>query len=324
MFDIITFGSASQDIYVESKNFLFLKNKKFIAKQGLCFNLGAKIKLEKIMYFSGGGGTNTAASFARQGLQTAYCGMIGDDFLGMQIIQELENLKINTELVQKDSKYKTNTSFILNYPGRDKTALVYRGASDNFSAEKVPWEKIKNTKWFYLAPFSGKMALMTERLVNFAKNNGIKVAINPGYGQLVSNYLKRILKKADVLILNREEATLITKIPYNNERGVFKKLDDITEGICIMTKGKDGVSVSDGKYFYSASSLCKNPVDTTGAGDSFGSGFVAGFVKRNDIIYAIQLGLANSAANLKKFGAKDGLLSDKDKFVKINVKKILI
>ena len=83
-----------------------------------------------------------------------------------------------------------------------------------------------------------------------------------------------------------------------------------------MTKGGEGVVVSDGKYLYSA---LPNPdrkiVDTTGAGDSFAAGFLSDYIRYNgDIEKAIQLGLANSEANLSEIGAKTGLLEKNSKF----------
>jgi sugar/nucleoside kinase (ribokinase family) len=321
MHDIITFGSATQDIYLESKKFFPITDKKFGEGKSLCFNFGSKIELENAMFFSGGGGTNTAATFAKQGLRVSYCGMLGDDCFGQSIINELNGLKIGTSLIQKKKAEKTNISLVLNYPGQDKTILIYRGASDKLEANNIPWGKIKDTKWFYLAPFSGNLAGLTEKLVNFAKENKIKVAFNPGYNQLILPNLKNILKKIDILILNKKEASLVAKIPYSKEKEIFKKMDEFIPGICIMTKGKEGVTVSDGKFLYRADSISKKVIDTTGAGDSFGSGFVSGFIKTNDIVYAIQLGMANSAANLEKFGAKDGLLRKSEKFKKVNVLK---
>lgn len=321
MFDIITFGSASQDVYLESKNFLPLKGKNFKSGKGICFNFGSKIELEKAMFFSGGGGTNTAATFANLGLKTAYCGMVGNDCFGDVIINELKAMNIDISLVQRTKAQKTNISFILNYPGADKSIMVYRGASDILQENNIPWAKLKNTKWFYLAPFSGKLAGLTGKLIDYAKANKIKVAFNPGYKQLVSLNRKCFLKKVDILIINKEEASLITKLSYNKEIEIFKKMDKFVPGICVMTKGKDGAVVSDGEYIYSAKSMSKKVVDTTGAGDSFGSGFVSGIAKTNDIVFSIQLGMANSAANLAKFGAKDGLLKLRQKFEKVEVTK---
>ena len=63
MYDIITFGSAAQDIHVKSKLFKILKDEKdFVTGEGLCLALGSKIDVEDIVYTSGGGGTNVAAA----------------------------------------------------------------------------------------------------------------------------------------------------------------------------------------------------------------------------------------------------------------------
>lgn len=323
MFDIITFGSASQDIYLESKKFLRVRGKGFTTGEGVCFNIGSKIEVEEAFFSSGGGGTNTAATFAKQGLKIAYCGQVGSDCFGNLIINELKELKISTDLISKTTEKPTNISVILTYPAGDRTILTYRGASDILEKKNIPWNKIKNTKWFYLAPFSGKLVNLTEPLINFAKEKGIKVAFNPGYKQLNFSRLiiERILKKVDILILNQEEASLLTKISFQKEKEIFKKLDNLVNGIVIMTKGAEGVVVSDGKYLYYAESLGFKIVDRTGAGDAFGSGFLSGMIKKDDIIFAIQLAMANSGSAITKWGAKGGLLEKGQKWQKVSVKK---
>ena len=323
MYDIITFGSATRDIYLKSKKFLSLPGEKFVTGEGICLALGSKTEVEDILFFSGGGGTNTAVTFKNQGFKVAYCGMVGSDFFGNLIIEELKKLKIEAGFVRKTKIKPTNLSVFLVYPGKDRTILVYRGASDLLSKKDIPWAEIKKSRWFYLAPFSGKLALLTQELVDFAKKNKIKVAFNPGYNQLTlpQKILERILNKIDILILNREEASLLTKIPYRKEKEVFKKIDEMTKGIAIMTKGGEGAVVSDREYLYRAASLKSKGVDGTGAGDAFGSGFVSGMIKKNDIVYAIQLAMANSSYAITKWGAKEGLLTKNQKWPKVKVIK---
>ena len=97
-----------------------------------------------------------------------------------------------------------------------------------------------------------------------------------------------------------------------------------------MTKGGEGVVASDGKYLYSAKpDPNRKVVDTTGAGDSFGAGFLADFIRNSsagseqagNIESAIQFGLANSAGNLSEIGAKMGLLDKNSKFERVSVSK---
>jgi sugar/nucleoside kinase (ribokinase family) len=232
-------------------------------------------------------------------------------------------LGIDTSLVKRTKKKSTNTSVFLVHPGKDRTILVYRGASDLLGKEDIPWAKIKSTKWFYLAPFSGTLAGLTEEIIDFARKNGIKVAFNPGYSQLnfPKDKLKRILGKVDVLILNKEEASKLSGVPYQKEREIFRKIDEYVPGIVIMTKGGGGAVVSDGKYLYQAPSLKIKGGDATGAGDAFGSGFVSGLIKKKNIEYAIQLAMANSGYSILKWGAKEGLLEKNQNWKKVKVEK---
>lgn len=310
---------------MKSKKFLPVFGKTFPTGEGLCLTLGSKVEMDDIFLSSGGGGTNTAVTFTNQGMKAAWCGQVGEDCFGNLIIAELKNLKIETRFTLKTKNKLTNTSVFLTYPGKDRTILVYRGASDDIEKKDIPWQKVKGAKWFYLAPFSGKLANLTEGLINFAQKYRIKIAWNPGYNQLKfpKLVLKRVLSKIDILLLNKEEASLLTGIPYQKEKEIFKKIDKMVKGIAIMTKGGEGVVASDGKYLYRAPSLGLKFVDATGAGDAFGAGFVSGMFKKNDITFAIQLAVANSGKVIGKWGAKQGLLKRGQKWSKTKIVKEL-
>jgi len=325
MYDIITFGSASWDIFIKPRSFCkIFDKKKFITGDGICFDLGSKVDIDDIYFCSGGGGTNTAATFSKQGFKVSYCGMIGDDVSGNEIINELKQFNIDTQFIYKTKKSKTNHSIAISgIENEDRTMLVYRGASEFLKKKDIPFNKLK-AKWFYLAPLSGNLSKIFELLVNFAYKNNIKIAVNPGNTQLSFplEKLKKILKKVDILILNQEEASFLTKIPYEKEKEILKKIREISNGLIIITKGSEGVSVLNDKYLYKAKTFNTKVIDKTGAGDSFSSGFISGFISKNNIEYAIQLGSANATSCLQKWGAKNGLLSKNDKFKKIKVEKI--
>jgi len=325
IFDIIAFGSATRDIRLKSDDFKVLKGRdNFSTGQGICFTLGSKIDVQEINFTSGGGGTNVAVAFARQGFKTAFCGAVGDDNAGAEITEELKKEKVNTDFVFIKKEKKTNHSVIIFNEGQDRTILTYRGAAELLGKENIPWKKIK-AKWIYLAPLTGLLCDITEEIVNFAYENKIKVALNPSKQQLAlpENILKNILEKTDILFLNQEEASFLTKINFENENEIFKKIDQMCPGVAVMTKGGQGVTASDGKYLYSAlPNKDRKIVDTTGAGDSFASGFLSDYIRYNgDIEKAIQLGLGNSEANLAEVGAKTGLLRKDSEFNRVKVYK---
>ncbi len=323
-YDIITFGSAAQDIHVKSEAFK-------IEGKGICLPFGSKIEVEDVVFTSGGGGTNTAVAFAKQGFRTAFCGAIGADMSGLEIIRDLKHLLVDTRFVVKKKEKHTNYSIVMSNNSGERTILVYRGASDLVEQKDVKWNKVKKTSWFYLAPLGSPKSAdeggvgLFGALVDFAKENKINIAINPSKQQLSmpENELKNIFRKVDILFLNQEEASFLTKIPRGQEGEMFKKISEFCSGIIVITKGVEGVVVADEKYIYSAGT---NPnrkiVDTTGAGDSFASGFLSDYIRQNGSIEkAIQLGIANSEACLSEIGAKNGLLDKNSKFIPVQVVK---
>ena len=212
----------------------------------------------------------------------------------------------------------------------DRTILAYRGASELLSQAEIPFKKLK-TKWLYLAPLSGELCHSFESLVDFAKEHNIQIAVNPGIAQLSLPNFADIAKKIDVLIMNQDEASFLTKTSDRQE--VFKKMNILCSGITMMTMGGEGVLVSDGVNSYFAKPHPERiMVDTTGAGDSFASGFLSEYMRparsttgvaggSANIEASIQLGMANSEGCLSQIGAKNGLLKQGQQFEKVKVTK---
>ena len=321
MFEIITFGSATWDIYLKMEKEQLLKTDKVPSGTAVGFDLGAKVDINDMYFSFGGGGMNTAHTFKKQGFKVAYCGSVGSDIPGKEIIAEMEGMGIGTEFIQKNEK-PTNNSIILLTSDNERTVLAYRGASEDLNKEEILWGDM-SPSWFYLAPLSGKLRELTEDIVDFAKKNKIKVAINLGNSQIVlgKEKLEPILKKADVLLLNLEEASLLTGVDKKDEMGIMRELNSLHPGINTVTKGPEGVLVSEEDVLIEASSYKVKVVDKTGAGDAFGSGFISGLIKSNmDVEWAIKLGIANSTSCIQIRGAINGLLEGSNDIEKIGEK----
>ncbi|PJC65525.1 MAG: hypothetical protein CO020_00175, partial [Candidatus Colwellbacteria bacterium CG_4_9_14_0_2_um_filter_50_12] len=117
------------------------------------------------------------------------------------------------------------------------------------------------------------------KLLAAAKKMGVKVALNPSMGHIIHGRreLLHLLPDISFLVLNESEASALTGVSFKKAEAVFKKLDKLMPGIVAVTSGPAGVTVSDGKFVYRAGIFKeKKLVDRTGAGDAFGSGFVAG------------------------------------------------
>jgi sugar/nucleoside kinase (ribokinase family) len=323
MYDIITIGTATRDVFLTSLFFKTVHDPEHLKKAGFptgtatCFSFGGKIEVNEPVFTTGGGATNTAVTFSRQGFKTATVLKLGSDVSSREIADELRR-----ESVQVISfRHKTRGagySTILLAPSGERTILTYRGAGDDLGEdEKMPFEKLKS-KWAYIVPGAIDYDVINNLVNHFSKNKTL-IAMNPSryYLNLGIKRLKPILDKINVFIVNREEASYLTGIDYGDEKRIFKKLDEIIKGIVVMTEGKKGVLVSDGKSIYKAGIFSEQKtVDRTGAGDAFGSGFVAGLMRHSsDIEYAIRLGSANATSVVEYVGAKKGILT-KNEFEK--------
>ena len=305
MFDVITFGSATCDIFLP-----FQKRGSDGESGKICFGLGDKIEAGDWTIHSGGGGANAACTFARQGLKTAYCGKVGNDYFGELVLRDLEKDNARAEMVIKDRNKNTALSLVLSPQGADRAIIVSPGACHFLTQEDINWNKIKRSRWFYIAPFYKKSADVLPRLVEFAQENKIKVALNPSESQIKERReeMKNILANVSVLLLNLKEAFLLAGLPESNERFLAEKIKALGPDIVVITKGKAGAIIFDGESYYEAAIAPVEVKERTGAGDAFGSGFVAGLLQKDDIKYAIRLAMANSAGCLKQVGAKNGLL----------------
>ncbi|MFH0907112.1 MAG: carbohydrate kinase family protein [bacterium] len=324
MNNVITFGSATQDVFMSSKEFQVVENDKFITKKGLCVPLGSKMHMDSVFFAIGGCGANTAVTFARQGLKSAYLGQIGKDCAGQAVKSELSKYGISLDFLKETDKYQTAYSVILSLPETGRSILEKLGASHELIEKDIDFDNLK-AEWFFVSSLSGNSFNVFEPIVNFASEFKIKLAITPGKTQLTQGLevLRICVNKADILILNQEEAAQLAGLDFNKEQEIFQKLDEMVDGIVVMTKGPKGVAVSDGKDLYLAGIPESDLVDRTGAGDAFGSGFVAGYIEKQDISYAIQLGTANATACLQELGATNGLLQKGEwgKWDKVKVEK---
>lgn len=306
MYDIVTIGSVTRDAFFKSKDFHIDKPHSESGKEG-CFILGVKLEVPEVIFTSGGGGTNTAVGFARQGLKTACVSRTGDDFTAKELEEELKGEGVKP-LFQIDKTHQTAFSLILVAPDGERTILEYRGANDYINEKEINWRKLKS-KWLFLDSLSDNEKLLADSL-DWARKNKVKTAMNPGKGILrLEAGLHKYLSSLSIFIVNQEEAGFVTNVDPKNEKALFEKLDELVEGIAVMSKGSAGVSVSDGKNIYTAGIPKSGIVDRTGAGDAFSSGFVSGFIQSGgDIAFAIQLGTANATSVVQYFGAKKGLL----------------
>lgn len=319
-FDVITVGGATRDIMFYTNEGKIIKFNNSAAQRILGFELASKINIKEPHYSIGGGALNAAVGFSKMGFKTAVIVRVGDDKEGGEVIKDLKKHKINTGLVQVDKELATGFSFLV-IGGRKKeyVAFLYRGANDNLRLTACNPRQFES-KWFYVSSLSGdgwqKTLNDIASTVKYPSSN-FKLAWNPGNLQLKAGYfnLKKYLEAADILILNKSEARELVYSSgekVNEMRRLLKIIGSWGPKIIAVTAGAKGAWVYDGKNFYSQPAYPVKILDTTGAGDAFGSTFVACLILGDDLKRALKSAIINSASVLTQIGAHNGLLNLKE------------
>ena len=305
MFDIITVGSATVDALARTEYCEMIHDKK--KEECIAYPVGEKILMDELVLTVGGGGTNTAVSLARLGHKVAFLGKIGSKYNSKRVVQQLKKEKVNTSLIIKSKTGRTGYSIILDSKKHDRTILVFRGSNNDLGFNEIDLKKLK-TKWFYFSSMIGKSFKTQEKIASYAEKNKIKIAFNISsyLAKKGKKYSKNILKKIDILVLNKEEATLL--VGKGNIKNLLKKLNELGPSIVAITDGKHGVYVYENNYIYSGKPHNIEIVETTGAGDAFASSFLCGIIRKNNIEFALKLGMTNAESVIQHHGAKEKLL----------------
>ena len=315
--DVITFGSATRDVYLKSEGFEIRQHSDSPTGVEQCFPLGAKIEVKQIVFTTGGGGTNAAVTFSRQGLKTGSVGVVGNDFNGQEIVKELKREKIKPFFtIHKDDF--TAYSVILVHSNAERTILSYKGEGQHFDASAILWKKLK-AKWFFFDSLGGNWGLL-QKAFEHATARNFKIAFNPGGKELAHGLekLKPYLAETDIFSVNKEEGEALV----NSEQRIassmpleeiLRELDKLVKGIVVLTLGPEGVLVSDKKNIYRAGTPDSPKVERTGAGDAFVSGFVSQYIlSGGDVTKSIQFATANASSVVAQYGPKAGILKKDD------------
>ena len=92
--------------------------------------------------------------------------------------------------------------------------MAQRGADATLKKSEINFEAIKQAKIIYIAPLSGESNRVLQSVVEFAEANGVKVCFNAGTTSIKKGfeYIKKIIDTAEIVVMNKEEASMCTKI----------------------------------------------------------------------------------------------------------------
>lgn len=241
--NVITIGGATQDIFLtcQSNDQLTITENNYLSRY-LIFNPQNKTEASKINFLTGGGATNSAATFKKMNFDVSCFCSVADDFAGSFIKQELKDLSISTDLIITTNKNTTGTSVIINNPDGDRILITYRGANNELTNTKELQQKLPSTDIVYITSISEAFFDHLSPIAEAAKKNKTLVSLNPGKNQLTASALpelKKALLSTTILIMNFTEAKLLTTALITSDNQYKNSLSTSMQHIACATTMSD-------------------------------------------------------------------------------------
>ena len=241
-----------------------------------------------------GGLASTAINASRNGVNAAFVGKVGDDLFGKVYLEKLVAEDVIPFLSISQSQH-TGVCVPLIHENMDRTMIVNRGANDHLRKEEVPLDVIKEANYFYFSGYSFADEGLQKVIIDVmkeAKKFDTKVVFNGGsYNTIKENLViirGAIKKYVDVLILNINESKSLTE--ESDLQKITENLKKLVNRF-IITLGERGSIAFDGyNEIRTDISPIENVVDTTGAGDAFSGGVLAGMIRNKPFKESILLG----------------------------------
>ena len=316
MSHVICVGSVAKDVFFPTAEGVFLDTPEDVtAQRKVAFETGAKYQIEDRYEALGGVAANTSVGLARLGISVSCYGATGDDDIAAWIRREFEREGVDVKLLEACKDVKSDLSAILVFTGDGERTIFY----NRDSAERlvVQSAKFSDASWVMMSALNGDWEKNMRQTIAGASALGAKLAVNPGQRNMKDNpkQVLEAVRAADVLLLNKDEAIeLASHISgradlLNDESFLVRTLFEYGAKKIAMTAGAHGAWGYDGKEFLRATAgRLEHGVDTTGAGDAFGSAFLAAEILGKSLAESLQWGMVNGANVVLHYGAIEGLL----------------
>lgn len=311
-FDIISVGDVVTDAFIK-----LLKDQARVYTDDkgkwLAMPFATKLPFDHVEIAQAvGNASNAAVAFARLGLKTGFMTNVGGDSEGRDIISALHKNGVDTRFVRINPDKKSNYHYVLWY-GEERTILIKHEEYDYHWPHLRPAEL---PRWIYFSSISERAMEYHDELAEWlSENPAVRLAFQPGTFQMKAGTkrLKHTYERTEVLILNREEAALVSGGTTKDIPDLFKRLHDLGPKTIIITDGPAGAYASDGQHIGVMPPYpdAAPPVERTGAGDAFAATLVAALVKGLSLEEALRWAPVNSMNVVQHVGAQAGLLGEK-------------
>jgi fructokinase len=263
--------------------------------------------------FLGGSPTNVAVNATRLGLNVALVATGGNDGLGNFIVESLKSNKVNTTYFRKSLSQPSSVIFV-SKSKETPEFIPFRHADCEILDEQLPDELLANAKIFHTTCFALSKEPARATILNSAKKAkvfGLQLSIDINFSEKIWENrneafatLKEYLALDPLVKLSDDDCFRLFE-ETKSDAFIFDYFHNLGVSTVCLTKGKDGVKLSDkkqGEFFQEALQLDEIK-DVTGAGDAFWAGFLFAILKNMNFEECITIAQKLASIKLQNIGS---------------------
>jgi sugar/nucleoside kinase (ribokinase family) len=265
--------------------------------------------IDEIRLNPAGTAAGAAMNAAKLGASTATAACLGADEKGEFILEIYRRLGIDTALVRLTKNAPTSATILPIRPNGERPALHCRGASDHLFVADDEFDAVCDARYLHHGG-TGLLAAMdggqSGKLLRHAKARGLTTSLDliaPNDATLA--LLDDMLPSVDYFMPSLEEATFLSGKSDPEKAAEF--FFDRGARACIFKMGVQGSYMRTRERAFHTPAFKVSVSDTTGCGDAYCGGFIAGLAEGLDLERACRLGAAAAALVATGLGSDAGV-----------------
>ena len=311
-YDIVGIGNAIVDLIAEVDDSYLEKNSinkgsMSLVDYDVANRIGNEVDIVKTI--SGGSVANSIVCIAQQNLKTVFIGKVNQDELGEKFAKGLAEENVEFKITKSLANKHTARCIILVSPDAERTMNTYLGVSQELTEEDVDLNIIEESSILYLEGYlwdldNAKKTI--KKSISTAINSETKIAFSISDAFCVDRFREEFIdlvnNSADIIFANESEIKSLFETNELND--AIKKCQD-TKKIFAVTLGDKGAKIIyKNEVIDIKAEVINKLVDTTGAGDLFAAGFLAEYLKTQDLELSGKQGVKMASIIIQQFGAR--------------------